>query len=59
MAISNIEMVAQTLQGDNGPKVIITVWADVSDWLNVKIEDDTELGAQLMDAVVDAIEGDL
>ena len=55
--IANIEMVAQKVQGDNGPKVIVTIWADVSDWEAVAIEDDDALGADLMDAVVDAIEG--
>jgi hypothetical protein len=50
-------MVAQKVQGDNGPKVIVTIWADVSDWEAVAIEDDDALGADLMDAVVDAIEG--
>jgi hypothetical protein len=57
MALNNIEMVAQKMEGDNGPKVLVTVWADEADWLNVQIGDDAELGALLMDAVVDAIEG--
>jgi hypothetical protein len=56
MALTNIEIVAQKVGGDNGPKVLVTVWADVSDWEAVAIEDDAALGALLMDAVVDAIE---
>ena len=56
MALNNIQFVAQKMEGDNGPKVLVTVWADVSSWEAVAIEDDTALGALLMDAVVDAIE---
>ena len=56
MAIENIEMVAQKVGGDNGPKVIVTIWADETDWLNVEIQDDTELGLRLMEKVIDAIE---
>jgi len=56
MALNNIEMIAQKMEGDNGPKVIITVWADEADWLNVEIVDDTELGLRLMEKVIDAIE---
>ena len=49
-------MVAQKVQGDNGPKVIVTIWADETDWLNVEIQDDTELGLRLMEKVIDAID---
>ena len=56
MALTNIKMIAQKMQGDDGDKIVITVWGNVSDWLNVQIQDDTELGAQLMDVVVDALE---
>jgi hypothetical protein len=56
MALNNIEMIAQKMQGDAGDKIVITVWADVSTWEQVTIEDDAALGALLMDAVVDALE---
>jgi hypothetical protein len=56
MALNNIEMVAQKMQGDDGLKVIVTVWANASDWEAVAIEDDAALGALLMDVVVDALE---
>jgi hypothetical protein len=56
MALNNIEMIAQKMQGDAGDKIVITVWADVSTWEQVTIEDDTALGALLMDVVVDALE---
>ena len=56
MSITNIEMVAQKMEGDDGPKVIVTVWANASDWEAVAIEDDAALGALLMDVVVDALE---
>jgi hypothetical protein len=54
--LNNIEMFAQKMEGDNGPKVLVTVWADVADWEAVAIEDDAALGALLMDVVVDALE---
>lgn len=58
MAISNINFVAEKMQGEGDKnKIVVTVWADEADWLNVQIQDDAELGALLMDAVVDAIEG--
>jgi len=56
MALNNIEMIAQKMEGDNGPKVLVTIWADEFDWLNVEIADDTELGLRLMEKVIDAIE---
>lgn len=56
MALNNIEMVAQKMQGDDGPKIIVTVWGDETAWLNVQIGDDAALGAQLMDAVLSVID---
>lgn len=57
MALNNISMTAIKCNGDNGEKVIVTVYADAVDWEAVAIEDDAALGALLMDAVVDALEG--
>jgi hypothetical protein len=56
MALTNINFSAIKCEGDNGEKIIVTVYADVSDWEAVAIEDDAALGALLMDAVVDALE---
>ena len=57
MALNNITMSAQEMEGDNGKKVVVTIYADNVDWLNVVIGDDAELGAQVMDVVIEAIEG--
>ena len=56
MALNNITMTAIKCGGDEGDKVIVTVYANASDWSAVAIEDDAELGALLMDTVVDALE---
>ena len=52
--INNIQVVAQEMEGDNGKKVIVTIWADNLDWDQVTIEDDAELGLMVMDAVLAA-----
>lgn len=49
-----IEIIAQEMEGDNGPKVVVTVWADNTVWDQVKIEDDAQLGLMIMDAVLSA-----
>jgi len=54
--LNNIEMLAIKTEGDNGPKVLVTVWADVVDWEAVTTGDDAALGAQLMDAVLSVID---
>ena len=54
--INNITMTAQEMDGDTGKKVIVTIYADNVDWLNVVTSDDAELGALLMDTVIEAIE---
>ena len=55
--LNNIEMLAIKTEGDNGPKVLVTIWADVADWEAITIADDAELGALLVDAAIAAIEG--
>jgi len=50
--INNIQVVAQEMEGDNGKKVIVTIWADNTDWDQVTIEDDAALGLMVMDAVL-------
>ena len=52
MALQNIQIVAQEMQGDNGPKTVVTIWADNVDWDQVTIEDDAALGLMVMDAVL-------
>ena len=54
--LNNIEMLAIKTEGDNGPKVLVTVWADASDWEAVTTGDDAALGAQLMDTVLSVLD---
>jgi len=49
---AGIEIIATETDGDNGKKVIVTIWADNSVWDQVKIEDDAELGLMIMDQVL-------
>ena len=56
MALNNINIVAQKVGSDIGNKVVVTIWAEEADWSAATTADDDELGAQVMDAVVAAIE---
>jgi hypothetical protein len=55
--LDNINFSAIKCEGDNGPKVLVTVWADVADWEAITIADDAALGALLVDEAIAAIEG--
>ena len=55
--LNNINFSAIKCEGDNGPKIIVTVYADVADWEAITIADDAELGALLVNAAIAAIEG--
>ena len=57
MALNNINITAQEMEGDNGKKVVVIIYADNIDWDAVEIQDDTALGLMVMDAVL-AAQGD-